>query len=95
LLIQILLEYADHISGFSRILGDSQVEKMKRSLSALKTKPQESLLGDEIDDNPSERVREKPKTRQKLSSLVARPFRFRGKGTSSEDVEATQERERE
>lgn len=89
LLIQILLEYADRISGFSHILGDSQVENMKRSLSAIKTKPQERLSGGEIDDNSSERVKEKLKIRQKILSLVARPFRFRGKGKISEDAEAT------
>lgn len=89
LLIQILLEYADRISGFSHILGDSQVEKMKSSLSAIKTKSQERLSGGETDEDRSDEVGKKLNIRRKVSSLVARPFRFRGKGESSEDVEAT------
>lgn len=89
LLIQILLEYADRISGFSHILGDSQVEKMKRSLSAIKRKPQERLSGGEIDEDCSEEVEKKLGIRRKASRLIARKFRFRGKVSSSEDVEAT------
>jgi hypothetical protein len=89
LLIQILLEYADRVSGFSHILGDSQVEKLKRSLSAIKRKPQERLSGGEIDKDRSEEVGKKLSIRRKVSRLVARKFRFRGKVSSSEDVEAT------
>jgi hypothetical protein len=74
LLIQILLEYADRISDFSHILGDSQVEKMKRSLSAIKRKPQEKLSGGKIDEDCSEEVEEKLSIRRKASRLIARKF---------------------
>jgi hypothetical protein len=88
LLLQILLEYADRISGFSHLFRDSHVEKMKKSLSVLREKRQERLLKNEEDGDESEDVEEIPTIRQKVSSLAARPFKFRGRTSTSVDVEA-------
>jgi spore cortex formation protein SpoVR/YcgB (stage V sporulation) len=88
LFLQILLEYADRISGFSHLFGDSQVENMKKSLSVLREKRQQRLLKIEDDGSESEDVKEIPTIRQKVSSLVAKPFKFRGRTSTSVDVEA-------
>jgi hypothetical protein len=87
LILQILFEYADYISGFSNLFRESRIDKMKGCLSVLQEKKRGRCQKHDEGLDAGEKAKEVLPIWQKISSLVARNLQRRGIPSSSEDVE--------
>jgi hypothetical protein len=87
LLLQILLEYVDRLSGFSHLFSNSRVERMENKLRVLRERKQEPRNIEEDSEEGSvsskEEIQDHVSFWRNISTLVVRPFRRRGRKGSS------------
>jgi len=97
LLLQIILEYVDRLSGFSHLFGDVRVENMKKKLKSLKDRRKGRRDGGEIDIVNGELDEKQSDSESSVSvrgsakevpfgGKFMRLFRRRGRSRSSAEV---------
>jgi hypothetical protein len=85
LLLKILLEYADRLSGFSHLFGEARLERMTKKLQYMKKEKERRLHGGEDDSvtmmDAEEKTLVKEETKEELPLDGDSKVRLRGKIT--------------